>query len=191
LFDSRPPQRFRRDSSDTDRRRTRFRRSAGARSLRRYLLVRKGLWPGGRVAIAGSPPLPGSPNAIVGHTREPRHPPRACRLERSARSVVGTVVRASDWRWRCTRGFTRPPRRRRGLTKKLGATRLRRPRHTRTMAPGTQEVLLRYEAARAHVVMAVERAEWAIEDAKRFLAQMSAHAQKRRPRRDGSGRVVT
>ena len=59
------------------------------------------------------------------------------------------------------------------------------------MAPGTQEVLLRYEAARAHVVMAVERAEWAIEDGKRFLAQMSAHAQKRRPRRDGSGRVVT
>ena len=92
---------------------------------------------------------------------------------------------------RCTRRFTRPPRRRRGLSKKLGATRLRRPRHTRTMASGTREVLLRYEAAHGRVVMAVKRAEWAIEDAKRFLAQMSAHAQKRRPRRDGSGRVVT
>src|SRR5262245_7863253 len=83
------------------------------------------------------------------------------------------------------------PSDRRICAKKLGATRLRRPRHTRTMAPGTQEVLLRYEAARGRVVIAMERAEWAIEDAKRFLARMSAHAQKRRPRRDGSGRVVT
>jgi len=62
------------------------------------------------------------------------------------------------------------------------ATRLHLLRHTRAMAQGTREAFLRYEATRSRVVRAMERAEWAIEDAKRFLARMSGHTQKRRER---------
>jgi len=67
---------------------------------------------------------------------------------------------------------------------KLGAMRLALLRHTAAMPKGArEEAFRRAEAVHNRVVLAKERAEWAIADAKRFLARMSSHAQKRRPGR--------